>query len=165
MNSRDIELVRRMNQYIKETENERCERMKKAKLWRKENSEKVEEILKETDNNIPQFEKDLAAFERDLAAKYFKYEGYPEKYIACPQKGEWNATVTISDKIVCKDDYRKNLNLLYAQLMVMHGRLFVDVKQGKSVSQFEWEKITKELIEAYNFAADDSGYQLQFIKK
>lgn len=158
MNSRDIELVRRMNQYIKETENERCERMKKAKLWTEEDRERVEEILKETDNKIPQFEK-------DLAAKYFKYEGYPEKYIACPQKGEWNATVTISDKVVCKDDYRKNLNLLYAQLMVMHGRLFVDIKQEKSVSQFEWEKITKELIEAYNFAADDSGYQLQFIKK
>jgi hypothetical protein len=158
MNSRDIELVRRMNQYIKETENERCERMKKAKFWTEEDRERVEEILKETDNKIPQFEK-------DLAAKYFKYEGYPEKYIPCPQKGEWNTTVTISDKVVCKDDYRKNLNLLYAQLMVMHGRLFVDVKQEKSISQFEWEKITKELIEAYNFAADDSGYQLQFIKK
>lgn len=118
MDNTDLELIRKMNEYIKTRESERMEQ--------KRLNERLENLKI---NKHTQFEK-------------------PKEY--GPTESE---------------DFLINVNVLYAQMMTIHSSIFLSVKNGKKVSQEDWEKITDSLINAYNFAAADSGYHLQWNKK
>lgn len=107
MDKTDLELIRKMNEYIKTKESERLEQ------------KRLNERLEKTK--------------------------------------EYGPTES--------EDFLINVNVLYAQMMTIHSSIFLSVKNGKKVSQEDWEKITDSLINAYNFAAADSGYHLQWNKK
>ena len=118
MDNTDLELIRKMNEYIKTRETERMEQ--------KRLNERLENLKI---NKHTHFDK-------------------PKEYE--PTESE---------------DFLINVNVLYAQMMTIRSSIFLSVKNGKKVNQEDWEKITDSLINAYNFAAADSGYHLQWNKK
>ena len=118
MDNTDLELIRKMNEYIKAKESERMERKNINERWEK--------------------------------LKVNKHNNFDEQKVY---------------GITESEDFLFNVNALYAQLMKIHSSVFLAVKNGKKVSQEDWEKMSEELINAYNFAAGDSGYYLQWNKK
>lgn len=154
MDNYDIELIRRMNEYIKANEEKRVNSLKIK--WTDNDSKRVKEIL----DDIKAKE---SPFERDMAERYTKFDSYKE--LKNTSK-EWETTVSVDcEGSVEIDDYYSPLNILYAQLATIQSEIFMGIKQRNfSDAEDKWKKITEMLVDSYNMAAKSTTYRIQYTK-
>lgn len=168
MNKNDMELIKRMNGFIKNQE-KRCECKNRnnvndavdafnylTELFPKlKNVEWNEMDRLRTKKAIDNAVKKNPILDEENFVKYFN----PEPF------NKWETDTTKDDVVNVKyNDYGKNMNILYSQLSIILKELSSHLMLEQT-TQEEWENITRMVIKGYNYAAESSGYYMDVIKK
>lgn len=164
-----MNLIKKMNNYIKNQENKcECNRCNStsdvndavdalnylAELlpylnkddWKGKTSTTLDKIAESN----PMF--DEGALKKYFDPKEFKYDVGKCEAKCESKKNEYT-------------DYERNINVLYAQLCLVLQEVCTTLMLGPNISQTEWEGLSRKIMQAYNYAAKDSGYYMDIIMK
>lgn len=170
MNKNDMNLIRKMNNYIKHQEENKCEYNNCNNNNRVNDTVDAFNYLLEwfpqfknsnwetlTKDALENLSKNKPMFDEELFKDFYK----PEIYKTNVPEPKWETTMTKNVKYV---DYGRNVNVLYAQLCLLIQEVCSVLMLGDEISQVHWENLSRKMMQAYNYAAYDTDYSMDVNK-
>lgn len=160
MNKNDMELIKRMNGFIKNQE-KRCECKNRNNV-----NDAVDAFNYLTElfpklKNVEWDEMDRLRTKKALDTITVSNPIFDEKEYAKyfdPTETKWVSDVT-KKEVNCAD-FSRNANILYSQLCLVVQMLNSILSINDKISQDIWENITRNMIKAYNYAAEGTDYYM-----